>query len=272
MRSGVQGQAEQVAKSESMGWVARIGLTSRGIVYIAMGWLAALLAFGGSARADQGGVLTSVAREPYGMVLLWVLAAGFLAYAVWRVSEALFGVTGTDNSIGARLKSAGRAVPYLGLFFAALAALRGANVSQSERQPEVAASLMSQPGGQWIVGIVGVAMVVIGVLMVNEGITTKFLKYFEYLRPPRRTIVAWMGRIGSIARGAVVGIAGGLVMEAAWTDEPARAGGIDTAFRTLLAQPYGRPLVLALGLALILFGIYGLAEAAWRRVPGDNER
>ena len=38
-------------------------------------------------------------------------------------------------------------------------------------------------------------------------------------------------------------------------------GGIDEAFHTLLDQPYGPALVVVLGVGLIVFGVYGLAEA-----------
>jgi hypothetical protein len=37
-----------------------------------------------------------------------------------------------------------------------------------------------------------------------------------------------------------------------------------------MEQPYGPVLVAALGLGLLLFGVYGLAEAAWRRVPDGS--
>ena len=42
------------------------------------------------------------------------------------------------------------------------------------------------------------------------------------------------------------------------------------AFRTLLQQPYGAALVALLGAGLMVFGSYGLAEAAWRRVTDDT--
>jgi hypothetical protein len=65
-------------------------------------------------------------------------------------------------------------------------------------------------------------------------------------------------------------VAGLLVVVAAWTANPSKAGGVDVAVRTLLDQPYGVALVIALGLGLMVFGVYGLAEAMWRRVPGDT--
>ena len=81
----------------------------------------------------------------------------------------------------------------------------------------------------------------------------------------------WLGRTGTIARGVVFAVSGLLVVVAAWTVDPAKAGGVDQAFRTLLQEPFGTVLVVLLGAGLMLFGVYGLAEAAWRRVT-DGDR
>ena len=35
-----------------------------------------------------------LAGESYGLVLLWLLGIGFTGYALWRLSEAAYGVTG----------------------------------------------------------------------------------------------------------------------------------------------------------------------------------
>jgi sulfite exporter TauE/SafE len=57
-----------------------------------------------------------------------------------------------------------------------------------------------------------------------------------------------------------------LVIEAAVTYQPAKAGGIDKALLTLRNQPFGEVLLILAALGLIVFGIYGLCEARWRRV------
>ena len=59
---------------------------------------------------------------------------------------------------------------------------------------------------------------------------------------------------------------GVLVIEAAVTYQPAKAGGIDKALLTLRGQPFGEFLLILAALGLIIFGVYGLCEARWRRV------
>ena len=69
-----------------------------------------------------------------------------------------------------------------------------------------------------------------------------------------------------LGAGLVFSVIGGLFVSAAWTLDPHQAGGMDVAFRTLLQQPFGRTLAIAAALALMAFGVYGLAEARYRRV------
>ena len=71
---------------------------------------------------------------------------------------------------------------------------------------------------------------------------------------------------GTIARGLVFALAGVLVIDAAVTHKAAESGGIDKALLTLRNQPFGEFLVLLAAAGLIIFGVYGLCEARWRKV------
>jgi hypothetical protein len=268
----VADSAQTVARSRAMGWLARLGLTARGAVWLVMGWLAILLATGSRAHVDQRGALVEVLTKPFGTALVLLLTLGFLAYAVWRLSEAITGRTVEGTGTGPRLRSLARGIAYLVLAVSALGVLRGARGTQSGQQAHIADVVMQQSGGRWAVGLAGAVIVVVGLVMVREGWSAKFVRYFGSLPAGSRTIVVWLGRVGTVSRGAVFAVTGVLVMVAAWTARPAQAGGIDVAVRTLLEKPYGPALVAILGVGLVVFGLYGLAEAAWRRVPGDEGR
>ena len=262
--------AEKVADSKPMGWLARLGLTARGCVYLVMGLLAVLLALGSRERIDQRGALTELVAQPFGSVLVILMAVGFAAYAVWRFSEAFMGVTGEGDSVGPRLKSFFRGLVYSVLALTALSVLQGARATQSGQQGQLAGEVMSHSGGRWLVGIVGLGIVIVALAMIHEGWSKKFMRYFGALPAHLRRMIVALGRVGTVARGVVFAVTGVLVMVAAWKANPSKAGGVDEAFKTLLDQPYGRGLVIALGLGLMIFGVYGLAEARWRRVPDGN--
>jgi type IV secretory pathway VirB2 component (pilin) len=127
---------------------------------------------------------------------------------------------------------------------------------------------MRHPGGRWVIGIVGLIVVIVGVVLVIEGVRRKFAKQLQTSQMSARTrrIVLRLGTIGTAARGLVFALAGALVIEAAAKSEPSKARGLDKALRTLRDQPYGKVALFAAALGLIIFGVYGLCEARWRRV------
>jgi uncharacterized protein DUF1206 len=261
--------ARRASDSPAARFLARAGLTARGIIYILVGWVAVLVALGQSSReADQGGALQLLAGKSYGLVSLWLLGAGFAAYALWRLSEAAFGVTGDPPGAGPRLKSLGRAVIYAGFAYLTFDVISGAQRSQSHQQQDMTATVMRHTEGRWLVGLVGLAVVIAGLILVIEGVRRKFMKYLRTQQMSRRTrrVVEVLGMIGTIARGLVFALAGALVIDAAVTHQASQAGGIDKALLTLRNQPFGEVLLMLAALGLVVFGIYGLCEARWRKV------
>jgi Mn2+/Fe2+ NRAMP family transporter len=127
---------------------------------------------------------------------------------------------------------------------------------------------MRHTEGRWLVGIVGLIVVVIGLVVVSQGARRTFMKYLRtsQMTPRTRRVVELLGMIGTIARGLVFALAGALVIDAAGTHKASESGGIDKALLTLRNQPYGEFLMLLAALGLAVFGIYGLCEARWRRV------
>src|SRR6476619_1642488 len=86
---GARRQGRQAASSPAMGWLARAGLVSRGVVYAIVGVLALKLALGdGGKTTNQQGALKTVAQQPFGKFLLVALAIGLGGYAIWRLTRA----------------------------------------------------------------------------------------------------------------------------------------------------------------------------------------
>jgi Domain of Unknown Function (DUF1206) len=262
--------ARRASDSPAARALARAGLTARGVLYILIGWVAILVAFGqaSESQANQQGALQLLARQPYGLVSLWLLGIGFAGYALWRLSEAAFGVTGEGNGAGPRLKSLVRGLIYAGFAYLTFKIIAGTASNESKKQQDLTATVMHHTGGQVLVGIVGAVIVIAGVALVIEGLRRKFLKHLQtsQMSPRTRRVVEWLGMIGTTARGVVFALVGVLVIDAAVTYKPAKAGGIDKALVTLRDQPFGEVLLILAALGLIIFGIYGLCEARWRKV------
>jgi Domain of Unknown Function (DUF1206) len=261
--------ASRTAGSPAAHLLARAGLTARGVIYLLVGWVAVLVALGRSSReADQQGALQLLAGKPYGLVSLWLLGIGFAAYALWRLSEVAFGVTGEPSGAGPRLISLGRAVTYAGLSYLTFSVISGSQRSQSRQQQDVTATVMQHAYGRWLVGVAGLIVVIIGLVLVGQGVRRRFMKYLRTAQMSLRTrrVVRWLGTIGTVARGLVFALTGALVIDAAVTHKASESGGIDKALLTLRNQPLGEFLMLIAALGLVIFGVYGLCEARWRRV------
>jgi hypothetical protein len=258
----------KAAQSPAMDALARLGLAARGFVYLVIGWLTLQIALGHhTQQANQSGALAEVARHSFGKLLLWLLAAGFAAYAIWRLSQAAFGTGAEGAKAGPRLKSLARGVIYAGFAVSTFAFIVGTGKGQRQQQQAWTARVMRHTGGRWLVGLAGVVVIVVGVAMVVEGVRRKFEQQLEMgkLHGTTRTVVLRLGMVGTITRGLVFALAGFLVVDAAISFDPKKSTGLDGALRTLAHQPFGPWLLGAAALGLVAFGLYGLASVRYAK-------
>ncbi|HEY2299833.1 MAG TPA: DUF1206 domain-containing protein [Jatrophihabitans sp.] len=262
-------KARRASNSKGMDAVARLGLASRGTIYLLIGVLAVLLAVGQKkGETDQRGALQELAQQTGGFVLLLVVAVGLAGYALWRFSEAAFGVAGEGNKAGPRAQSAVRGVVYTFLAISAFRILiEGRDKSQAKQQQSYSARLMHDIAGRWLVGVVGLTVAVVGAVLVYQGIKREFEKHFKLgeMSPGARKLTEFLGVVGTVSRGLVFGVAGVLVVVAAVQFDPKKARGIDSALLTLRDAPLGQVVLFGVAAGLIMFGLFGWCEARWSR-------
>lgn len=265
----LQSSARAASNSPAMAALARFGLAVRGFVYLVIGWLAVQIALGRRTHeANQRGALVTLASHPFGQVLLWILGFGFGAYALWRLSEAAFGTAAEGRKAGPRLQSLVRGIVYASFAVTTFSFIAGtSNQTQSRQQETTTAKLMKHGYGRWLVGIVGVIVIVVGIGMIIEGLRKKFEKQLRMndLHGATRTVVVRLGMVGTTARGIVFAVAGALLVQAAVRYEPAKSTGLDGALRTLADRPYGPWLLGVIALGLLAFGVYGLTTARYAK-------
>jgi Domain of Unknown Function (DUF1206) len=264
--------ARRAGNSRYVEWLARAGFTARGVMYALIGILAIEIAFGNSGhKADQTGAMRVVASTPFGAVLLWLLVVGFIGMALWRLSEALYGGPGADGRKASNRLIAGfKAVLYglIAFFIMKYALGLGAPSSSNKQAVDLTSTAMRQPGGRILVGIVGLVLIGVGAWLAWRAFQKKFVEEIrtgEMSPQTRRTVIVF-GRIGGIARGIVFGAAGLFLLIAAVTAHAHQAKGIDATLRAFTKIPAGQWLLVLIALGLIIFGIYSLAEARWRRL------
>ncbi|GAA3139209.1 DUF1206 domain-containing protein [Planomonospora alba] len=249
--------------------MARLGLACRGVLYGLIGFLALQIAFGGGSggrEADKTGAIEMVREQPFGTALLWLMAVGFAALALWQLSEAVIGRGQTKD----RVESAARTAVYALITAAILGLLlRGDSGSSTDEQSkDLTAKLMEAPGGQFLVGLAGLGLIALGAYWAHKGWKKRFLKDLRIgeMPPKARELAERLGTAGYLARGVIAAAAGVFVVQAAVTYDPDQAKGIDSTLRSLAETPVGPWLLGVVAIGLLLFAVYCFFEARWHRM------
>jgi hypothetical protein len=261
--------AKEVARSTPLRIGARFGIVAYGLTHLLIAWLALQIAFGGSSqKADQNGAFQALAEQPLGRVLLWVLVLGFAATAVWRLTQAIWGfgyLPDQRTAIRRRVGSGFKAVLYAAL--GVLAGRTAAGAGGGGGPQNATAGVLGLPGGQLLVGAVGVGIGVVGVVKAVQGWKKAFRDDMDMPldRRARRATVR-TGQVGFIAKGVSVALIGALVVVAAVRFRPEEASGLDAGLRALAAQPFGPYLLTVVALGLAVYGVFCFVDARYHRV------
>lgn len=259
--------AQEAHRSRPVQWMGRAGMVCYGLVYVVLAYIAAQVALGSQREADHSGALSELASTGLGSALMWVLAVGLFAFALWQALMAAVGYRWIDKAgkrTRKRLGAVVRAGTGISLGIASVRiASGGAAGSGDQKQKELTAQVMALPAGRFIVGAVALVVIVVGVSRVVSGIRGSFMHDLNAGELPTgtRKWVKRLGRVGYIAKGIAIAIIGGLLGVAAIYTDPDEAGGFDAALRTLAAQPFGMTLLLVMAAGFAAFGVYCFAAA-----------
>ena len=265
-------KAEQAGDSTSLEWLARGGLVAYGVVHLLVGWLALQIAWGtsGGTSADTSGALGTLAQQPFGTVLLWVVAVGLLALALWQTSEAVWGHPDHDRAkrIRKQITSAAKAAVYAALAVSAALVALGSGSSSSQSQEQATTGVLAWPGGRVLVVAAGLVVIGVGIAGIVKGIRKSFTEEIDTasMSPAVRTGVLRLGQVGYVAKGVAMGAVGGLLTYATVTFDRQTAQGLDGALQTILAQPFGRYLLTAVALGFAAFGLFAILQSRYRRM------
>lgn len=253
-------------ESDWLDHAVRAGLVAYGVVHLMIAWLALQLAFGsgGSGTASSTGALHEVSQQPLGEVLIWLIAIGMFLLVGWRLLEAALGHQEEDGAtrVRKRLTSLGKAVLYGSIAVTALKVAIGAG-SKSKGSQSTTSKLMDLPAGQWIVAAVGLAIIGYGANLIRRAWTEKFAEHLtgQGKSGDVGTAYLWFGKVGYNAKGLAIGIVGGLFVYAALTHDAKKSGGLDQALQTVLEQPFGQFLLIAVALGIGCYGLFCFARA-----------
>lgn len=253
--------------------LARIGYAAHGVLYLTIGALALMVATEGErARLDGRGALQRIHDEPFGAVLLVVLAIGLAGYAVWRFVQAAIDPE-HDGSGGKhvvrRIGWALGGLVHAGFVVYAIGLLTGAALGGDGNAKGWAARVMAwDPVGPWLVGAVGLAFVGAAIHQLVCAWRAELDRRLDLhrLREGSRRVVVDVSRFGIAARGVVAALVGvGLVVAAIQTD-PSRVKNVAEALDAIRGWSFGGLLLGLVAFGLAAYGAYGLIEARYRRI------
>lgn len=254
--------ASRVQNSKPLEIGARIGFAVNGLLHILIGGIAFGVAFGGGGKADQGGALGQLAKNPIGMFTLWLIVVGLAALGIFSILTAIV----EKGEAKDRLKNAGKGIAYLAVGYTALQFAMGGSSDSSESTKSVSAKLLETPGGVVLLVLLGLAVIAIGIYFVVKGARHKFL---EDISSPGGTVgkgTKALGTVGYVAKGVAIAVVGILFIVAALTTDATKATGLDGALKSLASLPFGVFILTAVAIGLIAFGVYSFVRARYARL------
>jgi hypothetical protein len=263
--------AELRAVAPWVALLARVGYAAKALLYVTIGLLAAQAAFGPGGRTiDTQGALSFVHDMTFGRIVLLVIAAGLLGYALWRLVEAIADPDNRGNGpkgLALRGSFALRGLFHGVLGVAAFRAFEGRrSAGSNDHAQELTRTAFSLPAGELLVWAVAGGVAAYGVYQLYRSYASKLGRQLELgpVSPETRPWVVRVSRFGIAARGVIFCLIGFLLARAANRHDAGSVGGIRESLNMLAG--FGKWPFAAVAVGLIAYGVYELVNARYRRI------
>ena len=254
----------------------RLGYVVRGALYGVMGLLALGIALGvGGKTTDLSGSLVFLVSNPFGKLILVVVAVGLAAYSLWGFTRAIYDPLHRGKDAGgyaARLGFVTSAVSYAAIVVLALQILMGSGGPSGDSTQKTIATILTHPGGGPLTAIIGLVAIAIGLGQFLEAYRATFKEDLKdaAMTATERDVAIGLGRFGMAARGVIFLVIGWFLVQAGLHHDAGQVQGFGGAFLFLLGQPFGRIVLGVVALGFVALGLHSLACARWIRLMGSS--
>jgi fumarate reductase subunit D len=271
-----QNTVKRAAANPILELLERLGYVVRGALYAVMGLLALGIALGvGGQTTDLSGSLVFLISNPFGKLVLVVVAVGLAAYSLWGFTRAVYDPLHRGKGAGgyaARLGFVSSAVSYAAIVFFAVQILLGSGGAAGDSTKKTISTILTHPGGGPLTVVIGLVAIMVGLGQFLEAYRATFkedLKGAE-MSTSERDIAIKLGRFGMFARGVIFLIIGWFLVQAGLHHDAGQVQGFGGAFLFLLGQPFGRVVLGIIALGFVALGLHSLACARWIRLLGSS--
>lgn len=252
-----------VDKSQNFLTLVRLGYAARGVTYILLGALA--LQTAPKAQEGASGVFDYLREIPLGVPLLWLIALGLVAYALFKLLSGIANLEnhGSDGAgIAKRVGELASGVIHLLLAYAAYRFATGAAAAgEGDGTQAMAQPVMDFELGALVIGAAGLGMLIAAAMQAKHAATGDFMKHVSSSAP---RAVEPVGRVGHAARAVVFAVIGWSLLRGAWLESEGAIKGLGEALVTLRDMGLLYTLV---AIGLLLFGAFSLVTARYRILP-----
>ncbi len=245
---------------------ARAGYLGRAVVYGLAGYLT--LTTAGSTGTT--GVLEEIETMSGGPILLALVGLGLLGYGLFRLYGAWMDLQGHGSGakgIAVRLGHAASGMAHIFLCYFAWKLAFGSSTGSSgdgDTAGQAAGTLASMPMGDILLALVGLGFLAAAI---NQAVKAYSAKFMTLLDADAPSLARHIGQAGYAARAVVFAVLGWQIATAALNGNAGSVGGIGQVLDSLRSMGW---LYIAVAIGLLLFGLFSLVMARYRRITDDN--
>lgn len=268
---------EPKSSADWIAYFARFGYAAKGVLYGGIGVLALLRAldFRSGKTVGSKGVLVEIASQPFGQMMLAILAISLMGYVLWRFIQAFVDPehSGHDaKDIARRVGYAVSGLVYASIAFSAVSILISSSSEGGKTAQGWALTVMQQPFGRWVVGAGGLLAIGLGCYYFYRAIKAEFRKHMKLyeMSDTAKTWATLVGRVGNTARGIVYVVIGSFAIRAARSFDPSKIKTTEGALAVFDNNPADEWILSVLGIGFIAYGIHMGFQAVYRRIRPES--
>ncbi|WP_431136461.1 DUF1206 domain-containing protein [Psychroserpens mesophilus] len=243
--------------------LSRIGIASKGIVYVLIGVLTALAAFNqGGNKTSKKDALQFLAEQSYGRILLILIGIGLSGYLFYRFYQAVANLKNHDDDAKGYFMRASYFISGLVYGFLAFSAFK-MSMGNSSNGSSYVTDILNSEYGNIIAILIAIALAGKSIYEFYKAYSGKYREEIEHtdIDASAQNMLIKSGKMGFTARGIVVAIMSFLFFKAGFQSNGEKVNRAN-AFN-FLQDEFGSIVLGLVALGIALYGVFMLIKSKY---------